>query len=116
MDGEPQKQKSSKHICMTVRGPLTISEDPVMDIIAALHDEDVMKMVRGLAREEIRSPYSDGAFGEDENWVSSTLRKMKDGGLVMSRRDGPDHVYYLNRSRFMTLEKFIQDLFRDESS
>ena len=111
MDETPQ-QKPSRHVCMTVKGPLTISEDPIMDIIAALHDEDVMKMVRGLAKEEIRSPYTDGAFGENEKWVTETLRKMKAGGLVMSRRDGPDHVYYLNESRFRTLERFIQGLFR----
>ena len=110
MDDEPQKP--SKHVCMTVRGPLTISEDPVMDIITALDDEDVMKMVRGLAEVELRSPYSEGAFGMDQKKVSETLRKMKAGGLVMSRRDGPDHVYYLNESRFRTLDRFIQDLFR----
>ena len=109
MDEKPQK--ASKHVCMTIRTPLGISSDMELDIIRALADEDVMRMVRGLAKEPLRSPYVDGAFGMDQRKVSETLRKMKAGGLVMSHRDGADHVYTLNENRFRTLEKFIDGLF-----
>ena len=110
MDEKPQK--SSKHVCMTIRTPLGISSDMELDIIRALDDEDVMTMVRGLAHEPLYSPYEEGAFGMDQKKVSETLRKMKAGGLVMSHKEGPDHVYTLNENRFRTLEKFIDNLFK----
>ena len=104
--------KYSKHVCMTKRGPLGISSDPVADIIAALNDPDVMRMVRELSKEELCSPWPDGAYGMDEKRVSATIRKMKDANIVMARTEGADHVYFLNEKHLRLVETFIQDLFR----
>jgi len=90
---------------------LGISSDPELDIIRALADEDVMAMVRGLSKNEVRSPFPDGLFGMDAKRTNAAIRRMKDAGLISSRRDGNDHVYFLNRPRFRDLERFLHDLF-----
>ncbi len=105
-----QPQRSSKHICLTVRGPLGISDDPEYDMLSALADKDVLTMVRGLSSEEARSPFTDGLFGMDEQRVNAAIRKMKSAGLISSRRDGPDHVYFLNKGRFRDLIRFLEGL------
>ena len=87
-----------------------ISEDPELDILTALADKDVLNMVRGLSKEEVRSPFPDGLFGMDFQRTNAAIRKMKDNGLISSRRDGNDHVYFLNRCRFRDLANFIDDL------
>ena len=87
-----------------------ISEDPEFDMISALADKDVLTMVRGLAKEEARSPFTDGLYGMDEKRVNAAIRRMKDAGLISSRRDGNDHVYFLNESRFRELAHFIEGL------
>ncbi|MGN1045033.1 MAG: ArsR/SmtB family transcription factor [Candidatus Methanomethylophilaceae archaeon] len=111
---EPQpKQKASKHVCLTIRGPMGISDDPILDIVSALADRDVLTMVRGLAHEEIRSPFTDGVFGMDESRTNAAIRRMKGAGLISSRRDGPDHVYYLNKGRYKELEHFLGGLFAE---
>ena len=112
MDPQP-KQKASKHVCLTIRGPMGISDDPIFDIVSALADRDVLVMVRGLAREEIRSPFTDGVFGMDESRTNAAIRKMKGAGLISSRRDGPDHVYFLNKGRYKDLEHFLSGLFQE---
>ena len=112
MDQQPQ-QKSSKHICLTVRGPMGISDDPIFDIVSALADKDVLTMVRGLSKEEIRSPFTNGVFGMDEARTNAAIRRMKGAGLISSRRDGPDHVYFLNKGRYKELEHFLSGLFTD---
>lgn len=109
MDEAPSKP--SKHICLTNRMALGISSDPELDIFKALADEDVLTMVRGLAKNEARSPFPDGLFGMDSSRTNGAIRKMKAAGLISSRRDGNDHVYFLNRPRFNDLEKFIESLF-----
>ena len=73
-------------------------------------DKDVLTMVRGLAKEEARSPFTDGLYGMDEKRVNAAIRRMKDAGLISSRRDGNDHVYFLNESRFRELAHFIEGL------
>lgn len=108
---DQQTQKASKHVCLTLRGPLGISEDPILDIVTALADKDVLTMVRGLSREEIRSPFTEGVFEMDETRTNATIRRMKSAGLISSRRDGPDHVYFLNRGRYKELEHFLAGLF-----
>lgn len=109
MDQQPRK--SSKHVCLTIRGPMGISDDPVFDIITALADKDVLTMVRGLSKEEIRSPFTDGVFGMDEQRTNAAIRRMKGAGLISSRRDGTDHVYFLNKGRYKELENFLKGLF-----
>ena len=109
MDQQP-RQKSSKHVCLTVRGPLGISDDPILDIITALADKDVLTMVRELAKEEIRSPFTEGVFGMDEARTNAAIRRMKGAGLISSRRDGPDHVYFLNKGRYRELQNFVNGL------
>ena len=90
---------------------MDISDDPDFDIISALADKDVLTMVRGLAKEEARSPFTDGLYGMDEKRVNAAIRRMKDAGLISSRRDGNDHVYFLNESRFRELMRFLDSLF-----
>ena len=105
------ENKPSKHVCLTHRGLMGISEDPEFDILSALADKDVLTMVRGLAKEEARSPFTDGLYGMEEKRVNAAIRRMKDAGLISSRRDGNDHVYFLNECRFRELAQFIDGLF-----
>ena len=108
-----ENNRPSKHICLTQRGPMGISDDPEFDIISALADKDVLTMVRGLAKEEARSPFPDGLFGMDSQRTNAAIRKMKATGLISSRRDGNDHVYFLNKCRFRDLSNFIDGLISD---
>ena len=87
-----------------------ISEDPEFDIISALADKDVLTLTRGLSREELRSPFTNGAFGLDERETNQAIKKMKSAGLISSRRDGNDHVYFLNKPRFHEIISFLQNL------
>ncbi len=87
-----------------------ISDDPEFDIISALADKDVLTLVRGLSKEEARSPFPDGLYGMDSSRTNTAIRKMKNAGLISSRRDGPDHVYFLNKGRFKDLANFIESL------
>ena len=105
-----ENQRPSRHICLTKRGPMGISEDPEFDIISALADKDVLTLVRGLSKEEARSPFPDGLYGMDSSRTNAAIRKMKNAGLISSRRDGPDHVYFLNKGRFKDLANFIESL------
>lgn len=107
-------QKPTRHICLTRRMAMEISVDPELDIISALADEDVMTMVRGLSRQEVRSPFPDGLFGMDSKRTDDAIRRMKEGGLISSRRDGNDHVYFLNKPRFKDLEAFIDRVLESE--
>lgn len=109
MDGE---QRPSKHICLTNRHALQISGDPEEDILSTLADPDVLTLVRGLAKEEARSPFPDGLYGMDETRTNAAIRKMKSAGLISSRRDGPDHVYFLNEGRFRFLINFLESLLK----
>ena len=105
-----EKQRPSKHICLTNRKPLGISDDPELDMLTALADKDVLTMVRGLSQEEARSPFPDGLFGLDSASTNAAIRKMKAAGLISSRRDGNDHVYFLNKGRFKDLAQFLESL------
>ena len=105
-----ENQRPSRHICLTKRGPMGISEDPEFDILFALADKDVLTLVRGLSKEEARSPFPDGLYGMDSSRTNAAIRKMKNAGLISSRRDGPDHVYFLNKGRFKDLANFIESL------
>ena len=106
---EPQN-RPSKHVCLTHRGLMDISEDPEYDILSALADKDVLTLARGLAEAEARSPFTDGLYGMEEKRVNAAIRKMKDAGLISSRRDGNDHVYFLNESRFREIIRFLGSL------
>ena len=48
----------------------------------------------------------------EEKRVNAAIRKMKDAGLISSRRDGDDHIYFLNESRFKELIRFLESLMR----
>ena len=110
---EEQQNRPSKHICLTHRGLMDISDDPEFDMISALADKDVLTLVRGLSKEEARSPFADGLYGMEEKRVNAAIRKLKDAGLISSRRDGNDHVYFLNESRFKELAHFIESLIKN---
>lgn len=106
-------QRPSKHICLTRRAPLGISCDPELDMFQALADPDVLTLVRGLSRQEVRSPFPNGLFGLDSARTNAAIRKMRDAGLISSRRDGNDHVYFLNHPRFRDLENFVKGLLEE---
>ena len=72
--------------------------------------QDVLTLARGLAEAEARSPFTDGLYGMEEKRVNAAIRKMKDAGLISSRRDGNDHVYFLNESRFREIIRFLESL------
>lgn len=112
MADEQTPQRPSRHICLTNRNALGISDDPEFDMLSALADKDVLTMVRGLAREEARSPFPDGLFGLDGERTNAAIRRMKGAGLISSRRDGPDHVYFLNAGRFRDLARFLEGLIK----
>ncbi len=112
MSDEQPVQKASKHICLTNRHALGISDDPEYDMLSALADKDVLTLVRGLSKEEARSPFTDGLFGMDETRTNDAIRKMRAAGLISSRRDGNDHVYFLNACRFRDLAHFLEDLIK----
>ena len=42
--------------------------------------------------------------------TNAAIRRMRDAGLISSRRDGNDHVYFLNVPRFRELAQFIESL------
>ena len=66
-----------------------ISEDPEFDIISALADKDVLTMVRGLAKEEARSPFPDGLYGMDSSRTATDGRKERNlSGMVLVMDDG----------------------------
>lgn len=113
MSDEQPVQRPSKHICLTNRHALGISDDPEHDMLCALADPDVLTLARGLSREEVRSPFPDGLFGMDGARTNAAIRKMKDAGLISSRRDGPDHVYFLNSGRFRDLARFLERLIHE---
>ncbi len=112
MTEEQPVQRPSRHICLTNRNALGISDDPEYDMLLALADKDVLTLVRGLAKEEARSPFSDGLFGMNRTRTNTAIRKMKDAGLISSRRDGADHVYFLNAGRFRDLARFLEELIK----
>ena len=91
MSDEQPVQKASKHICLTNRHALGISDDPEFDMLSALADKDVL---------------TDGPR------TNAAIRKMKEAGLISSRRDGPDHVYFLNAGRFRDLARFLEGLIK----
>ena len=109
-----EKPKMSRHVCLTNRNPLSISDDPEYDILCALADKDVLTLSRGLSKEEARSPYPDGLFGLDERSTNAAIRRMKSAGLISARRDGNDHVYYLNKGRYKDLADFLYKLIEEK--
>ena len=54
-----------------------ISDDPIFDIVSALADKDVLTMVRGLSKEEIRYPFTNRVFGMHEARTNAAIRRMK---------------------------------------
>lgn len=87
-----------------------ISEDPELEILSTLSDKDVFTLTKGLSEKELRSPFTNGAYGLDEKSINQAIRKMKATGLISSRRDCNDHVYFLNKSRFHDIIVFLQNL------
>ena len=53
-----------------------------------------------------------GLFGLDGPRTNAAIRRMKEAGLISSRRDGPDHVYFLNAGRFRDLARFLENLIK----
>jgi hypothetical protein len=104
---EEPKPKMSKHVCAC--GPLTlsVSDNPLLDIIQVLDDADSLELLKGLMVREVRSPFPDGLFGMDSQRTNRALRSLLRAGLVNSRVEGPDHIYYIHVARFKVLKDFV---------
>ena len=112
---EQSKPKMSKHVCAC--GPIltTVSANPLLDIISVLDDADSLTILKGLIETEIRSPFPDGLFGMDSKRTNTALRRLLRAGLVNSRIDGADHIYYIHVERFKELEKFVHDIVNNDA-
>ena len=109
MDEQP-KPKMSKHVCAC--GPIltNVSANPLLDIISVLDDADNLIMLKGLMKKEARSPFPDGLFGMDSQRTNKALRNLLRAGLVNSRVEGADHIYYIHVERFKELREFVDGL------
>ena len=112
---EQPKVKMSKHVCAC--GPIltNISGNPLLDIIAVLDDADSLTILKGLMRKEVRSPFPDGLYGMDPQRTSKALRGLLRAGLVNSRVEGPDHIYYIHVERFKELKEFVDGLVNNQA-
>lgn len=105
---EQSKQKMSKHVCACGSSPLaSFNFDPVFEIVKALDDEDALTILRELTKKEIRSPWPNGLFGMDEQRTSKAMRKLLVSGLINSRIDGADHIYFIHVQRFKPLKELV---------
>jgi len=104
---EQPKVKMSKHVCAC--GPIltSVSANPLLDIISVLDDADSLEILRGLTKKEVRSPFPDGLFGMDSQRTNKALRRLLRAGLVNSRVEGADHIYYIHTERFALLKQFV---------
>ena len=107
---DQSKPKMSKHVCAC--GPIltTVSANPLLDIISVLDNADCLTILKGLIETEVRSPFPDGLFGMDSKRTNIALRTVLRAGLVNSRVEGADHIYYLHVERFKELQKFVNDI------
>lgn len=104
---EQNKPKMSKHVCACGPIMMNISANPLLDIIAVLDDADSLTLLKGLQKKEVRSPFPEGLFGMDAQRTNKALRKLLRAGLVNSRVEGPDHIYYIHIQRFKILKDFV---------
>ena len=104
---EQPKVKMSKHVCAC--GPIltSVSANPLLDIISVLDDADSLEILKGLTKKEVRSPFPDGLFGMDSQRTNKALRGLLRAGLVNSRVEGADHIYYIHTERFALLKQFV---------
>ncbi len=106
MDEQP-KVKMSKHVCACGPVMTCVSANPLLDIIQILDDEDALTILNGLMKKEVRSPFPDGLYGMDSQRTNKALRSLLRAGLVNSRVEGPDHIYYIHTQRFKILKDFV---------
>ncbi len=112
---EQPKVKMSKHVCAC--GPIltNVSADPLYDIIHVLDDQDSLRILNGLMKKEVRSPFPDGLYGMDSQRTNKALRSLLRAGLVNSRVEGPDHIYYIHVERFKEMKSFIDNLVSNQA-
>ncbi len=102
----------SKHICLCRNPMSTFCEDPIYEMFVALSDKNALTVIRGLEKEELQTPFPDGAFGLSEKETLNSLKILKKAGLICSRRSGTDHVYFLNNSHIKDLKRFVDSLIK----
>lgn len=114
MEDKP-KTKMSKHVCAC--GPIltTVSANPLLDIISVLDDADSLIILKGLMKTEVRSPFPDGLFGLEPARTNTALRRLLRAGLVNSRVEGADHIYYIHVERFKELHEFVDGLMNNKA-
>ncbi len=114
MEDKP-KTKMSKHVCAC--GPIltTVSANPLLDIISVLDDADSLTILKGLMKTEVRSPFPDGLFGLESARTNTALRRLLRAGLVNSRVEGADHIYYIHVERFRELHEFVDGLVNNKA-
>ncbi len=102
--------KMSKHICGCGSPVLTISTNPLLDVIKAIADEDALLVLKNLMEKEVRSPFPDGLYGMDPQRTNAAFKNLMRAGIVNSRRDGPDHVYFIHVERLKDLQEFVNGM------
>ena len=104
---EQSKPKMSKHVCAGGSMLMSISSNPLLDIIAVLDDADSLEVLKGLMKKEARSPFPDGLYGLGPQRTNKAIRNLLKAGLVNSRVEGLDHIYYIHVERFKILKDFV---------
>jgi len=98
------------HVCTCGNSISTITEDPILDLLNILADEDTLTIVRGLMGSDIRSPFPKNLFDLEDKRLSDCLKALSKSGLINTYRDGSAHVYSLNKNRFKQLAMFFNEL------
>lgn len=118
------KRKSMEKLCCT---RIEVDEKLIKDAIDLLDNEDIhlkrqarffslfgnevrLKIVRLLSvfRRMCVCDLSD-VLGMKQSPVSQHLRKLKDGGILISKREGMTIFYMINPSAMDEVKKFIKD-------
>ncbi len=106
---EQPKVKMSKHVCGCSGPMMSISDNTLFDVISVIDDKDCLEVLKGLSKKEARTPF-DGLYGMDSQRTNKAIRRLLTAGLINSRRDGPDHIYYIHVERFKELQQFVDSL------
>lgn len=109
MSDEPVR-KSNPHVCLCSSKLSLFTEDPELEIFKVLSEENNLKVLRGLSKEEIKTPFPETYMGLDEKQLKKAIRALSSVGLITSSKDGLDHIYYLNKSRLTDVERFFGNL------
>lgn len=102
------ESKENEHLCLCNNKIFNISDNPELDMLKVLANKDTLVLVRGLSKEGIRSPFTNGHFGLSEKKMTECIVMLSNVGLVCSKKEGNSHIYTLNKTRFEELSRYIR--------